>query len=93
MHVVEAGGCIAVAPKRFDALVKFTGLKAVTSFEDHVLEEVGDPRLPGGLHSTAGAAPKVKADHRCIRQIELHQGRSVGELTTLRFRQRSGVQT
>ena len=93
VDVVEAGCSVAVAAQGFDAQVEFPRLQGATPLEHHVLEEVGEAGLVRSFHATTGSAPKVQADHRCVWQVQLHQGGSVGELTTLRFRQRCGVQT
>ncbi len=93
VDVVETGGGVAAAPESLDAAVELTGLQPpagrapLAALEDHVLEEMGDAALPGGLEGAAGATPEIEADQWSIPELQLHQFDPIGQGATDRHGQ------
>jgi hypothetical protein len=90
VHIIETGGGIAVAPQGLHLEVELTSLKLLASFEHHVLEEVRQPGFSLAFTGATGPAPEIKAHHRRLGQLDLHQAHAVFELVAPRVRQGRG---
>ena len=90
MHIIKARCGIAVAAQGLHLEVKLTGVELLASFEHHVLEEVRQARFSLAFTGATGAAPEIKAHHRRLGQLDLHQAHAVLELVAPRVRQGRG---